>query len=108
MICKHFFFKAKEEGKTISVPVIGKGNPPVTHQNHQHQQEQQQQQQNENLTGQSGLTEKGRHSPQLSTLHIPQPRVPATNPFAPLQLHSLVGLTPQQTVNLTEQTCKFY
>uniref|UniRef100_A0A1I7VS35 BZIP domain-containing protein n=1 Tax=Loa loa TaxID=7209 RepID=A0A1I7VS35_LOALO len=95
--------EAKEEGKTISVPVIGKGNPPATHQN-QHQQEQQQQQQNENLTGQTGLTEKGRHSPQLSTLHVPQPRVPATNPFAPLQLHSLVGLAPQQAVSLTEQT----
>lgn len=85
--------------------MIGKGNPPATHQN-QHQPEQQQQQQNENLTGQSGLTEKGRHSPQLSTLHVPQPRVPATNPFAPLQLHSLVGLAPQQAVSLAEQTCK--
>uniref|UniRef100_A0A0R3S2Y8 C2H2-type domain-containing protein n=1 Tax=Elaeophora elaphi TaxID=1147741 RepID=A0A0R3S2Y8_9BILA len=99
----HMHMQAKEEGKTISVPVIGKGNPPATHQN-QHQQEQQQQQQNENLTGQSGLTEKERHSPQLSTLHVPQPRVPATNPFAPLQLHSLVGLAPQQAVSLTEQT----
>ncbi|KAM3723048.1 Zinc finger protein [Dirofilaria immitis] len=99
----HMHMQAKEEGKTISVPVIGKGNPPATHQN-QHQQEQQQQQQNENLTGQSGLTEKGRHSPQLSTLHVPQPRVPATNPFAPLQLHSLVGLAPQQAISLTEQT----
>ncbi|MCP9258233.1 putative zinc finger protein C06E1.8 [Dirofilaria immitis] len=91
----HMHMQAKEEGKTISVPVIGKGNPPATHQN-QHQQEQQQQQQNENLTG--------RHSPQLSTLHVPQPRVPATNPFAPLQLHSLVGLAPQQAISLTEQT----
>ncbi|CAG9535214.1 unnamed protein product [Cercopithifilaria johnstoni] len=99
----HMHMQAKEEGKTISVPVIGKGNPPATHQN-QHQQEQQQQQQNENLTGQSGLTEKGRHSPQLSALHVPQPRVPATNPFAPLQLHSLVGFAPQQAVSLTEQT----
>ncbi len=103
-IFKHSNFEAKEEGKTISVPVIGKGNPPTTH---QHQQEQQQQQQqNENLTGQTGLTEKGRRSPQLSTLHVPQPRVPATNPFAPLQLHSLVGLAPQQAVSLTEQSCK--
>nr|CDQ03216.1 Bm2011, isoform b [Brugia malayi] len=98
----HMHMQAKEEGKTISVPVIGKGNPPTTH---QHQQEQQQQQQqNENLTGQTGLTEKGRRSPQLSTLHVPQPRVPATNPFAPLQLHSLVGLAPQQAVSLTEQS----
>ncbi|OZC06397.1 hypothetical protein X798_06611 [Onchocerca flexuosa] len=99
----HMHMQAKEEGKTISVPVIGKGNPPASHHN-QHQQEQQQQQQNENLSGQSGLTEKARNSPQLSTLHVPQPRVPATNPFAPLQLHSLVGLAPQQAVNLAEQT----
>uniref|UniRef100_A0A915Q132 C2H2-type domain-containing protein n=1 Tax=Setaria digitata TaxID=48799 RepID=A0A915Q132_9BILA len=102
----HMHMQAKEEGKTISVPVIGKGNPPAVHQNqHQHeQQQQQQQQQNENLTNQNNLTEKGRHSPQSSTLHVPQPRVPATNPFAPLQLHSLVGLAPQQAVSLSEQT----
>lgn len=85
--------------------MIGKGNPPAAHQN-QHQRDEQQQQQNENLSSQTGLSEKGRHSPQLSTLHVPQPRVPVTNPFAQLQLHSLVGLGPQQAVGLTEQSCK--
>uniref|UniRef100_A0A914R8K5 BZIP domain-containing protein n=1 Tax=Parascaris equorum TaxID=6256 RepID=A0A914R8K5_PAREQ len=60
---------AKEEGKTISVPVIGKGNPP------QHQ---------------SATTTHGASStPQTPALHIPQARAPAPNPFAPLQLHAL-------------------
>uniref|UniRef100_A0A915BV30 C2H2-type domain-containing protein n=2 Tax=Parascaris univalens TaxID=6257 RepID=A0A915BV30_PARUN len=65
----HMHMQAKEEGKTISVPVIGKGNPP------QHQ---------------SATTTHGASStPQTPALHIPQARAPAPNPFAPLQLHAL-------------------
>lgn len=101
----HMHMQAKEEGKTISVPVIGKGNPPANSQQNQNQNQQQQHRhRNENLTSQINIPENERNSTQSSTLHAPQPRVPTANPFTPLQLHSLVGLAPQQQpISLSEQ-----
>ncbi|VDM46384.1 unnamed protein product [Toxocara canis] len=72
---------AKEEGKTISVPVIGKGNPPA---------------QQQNTTPGHGAAGA---APQAPTLHVPQARAPAQNPFAPLQLHTLAA---HQPLNITD------
>uniref|UniRef100_A0A158R5H2 HTH psq-type domain-containing protein n=1 Tax=Syphacia muris TaxID=451379 RepID=A0A158R5H2_9BILA len=80
----HMHMQAKEEGKNISVPVIGKGNPPL--------------QASSTTTG-TTLNGSGNSTP---TLHVPQPRAPGHNPFAPLQLHSLAGLPAHQPLTIAD------
>ncbi|VDN52052.1 unnamed protein product [Dracunculus medinensis] len=74
----HMHMQAKEEGKTISVPVIGKGNPPT-------------QQSNCNGTVQHNGT-----SSQIPTLHAPQPRIPSlhnsSNPLIPKKIFFVIAL----------------
>ncbi|MFH4973489.1 hypothetical protein AB6A40_000198 [Gnathostoma spinigerum] len=85
----HMHMQAKEEGKNISVPVIGKGNPPPQIVPGAHT--------NQLLSSTI--------SQQATTLHAPQPR-PAANTsqtqFASLPLNSFNSLPAQQQLTITD------
>ncbi|KAK0417816.1 hypothetical protein QR680_013229 [Steinernema hermaphroditum] len=75
----HMHMQAKEEGKNISVPVIGKGHAPNTASF------------SANNGGPFGPTQTPSGAPSATNLQ---------NPFIPLQLHTLAGLPPHQGIGI--------